>query len=224
LTAKLAGCALLIIFFLFAGSNAAPEILIRDDGKNVKPVFVAHDNWHSAIVLKRFDIPVAVLPEIKDFSGAQLVEFSWGDRDYFPAAHAGLVLTLKAAFWSRGSILHVVGYNDSIEKLFPGSEIVEIHLSEESFQRLLEFVSDTFSRPKTGTAAEPRPGLVPDGRFYLAEGKFSVLRTCNTWVAEALNFAGLPINPRGVITAHSLGNQLRQFSRPGLNERLSIAR
>jgi len=224
LNAKLAGCALLIIFFLFARSNAATEILNRDDGKNVKPVFVAHDDWHSAIVLRRSDIPAAALPEIKDFPGAELVEFSWGDRDYFPAPHAGLALTLKAAFWSSGSILHVVGYNASIKRLFPGSEIVEIHLSEESFQRLLGFLSDTFSRPQAGVAAEPRPGLFPNGRFYLAEGKFSVLRTCNTWVAEALNFAGLPVNPRLVITASSLGNQLRPFRPPGASERLSVVR
>ena len=224
MNAKLAGSASLIIFFLFACSNAATEIFIRDDGKNVKTVFVAHDNWHSAIVLRRSDIPAAALPEIKDFSGAELVEFSWGDRDYFPAPHAGLALTLKAAFWSSGSILHVVGYNDSIEKLFPGSEIVEIHLSEDSFQRLLGFLSDTFSRPQAGVPAEPRPGLFPNGRFYLAEGKFGVLRTCNTWVAEALNFAGLPINPRRVITANSLATQLRSLRRPESDERLSAVR
>ena len=175
-------------------------------------VFVVHDAWHSAIVAKKADIPAGVLPEIEDFPSAEYLEFSWGDRDYFPAPDGGLGLALKAAFWSSGSVLHVVGFRDTVETTFPGAEIIEVVLSKESFQGLIKFISETFSRPYPPTPAEPRPGLFPNGRFYSAEGKFSVLRTCNTWVAEALRAAGLPISPSYVITAGNLGNQVRPFA------------
>ena len=158
------------------------------------------------------DISAAILPEMKDFPSAEYLEFSWGDEDYFPAPNGGVGLVLKAAFWSSGSVLHVVGFRDTVEKTFPGAEIIEVVLSEEGFQGLIKFISDTFSRPYPPTPAEPRPGLFPNGRFYSAEGKFSVLRTCNTWVAEALRAAGLPISPSYVITAGNLGNQVRPFA------------
>src|SRR4030095_4351644 len=114
-----------------------------------------------------------------------------------------------AVFSSCASILHVVGFREAVANTFPGAEIIEIALSEEAFQRLIKFISDTFSRPDAPAPAEPRPGLFPNGRLYSAKGKFNLLRTCNTWVAEALSAAGLPVSPGYVITAGNLSNQVR---------------
>jgi uncharacterized protein (TIGR02117 family) len=200
-----------IVFLTYACSNPAAEIHFRGEETLVRTVFIVHDAWHAAIVIKKADIPAAVLPEIRDFPSAEYLEFSWGDRDYFPAPDGGLGLALKAAFWSSGSILHVVGFRDAVENTFPGAETIEIVLSEEAFQRLIQFISDTFSRPHPPAPAEPRPGLFPNGKFYSAEGKFNLFRTCNTWVAEALSAAGLPISPGYVITAGSLSHQVRPF-------------
>ena len=201
-----------IVFLTCACSNPATEIRFHGDGKNVRTVFIVHDAWHAAIVIKKTDIPALVLPELRDFPSAEYLEFSWGDRDYFPAPDGGLGLALKAAFWSSGSILHVVGFKDAVQNAYPSAEIIEIPLSEEGFQRLVKFISDTFSRPHPPAPAEARPGLFSNGRFYAAEGKFSLLRTCNTWVAEALSAAGLPIRPSYVITAGNLSDRLRPFA------------
>ena len=203
---------LVIVFLTYACSNPTAEIHFRGEGKNVRTVFIVHDAWHAAIVIKKADIPAVVLPELRDFPSAEYLEFSWGDRDYFPAPDGGLGLALKAAFWSSGSILHVVGFKDAVQNAYPSAEIIEIPLSEEGFQRLVKFISDTFSRPHPPAPAEARPGLFSNGRFYAAEGKFSLLRTCNTWVAEALSAAGLPIRPSYVITAGNLGDQLQPFA------------
>ena len=202
---------LLFVCLPYACSTPPAEILSAGDEKNVRTVFIVHDAWHSAVVIRTADIAAAVLPEMKDFPSAEYLEFSWGDRDYFPAPDGGLGLALKAAFWSSGSVLHVVGFRD-IKNTFPSAEIIELVLSEGSFQRLIKFISDTFSRPHSPMPAEPRPGLFPNGRFYSAEGKFSISRTCNTWVAEALRAAGLPISPNYVITSGNLDSQVRPFA------------
>ena len=195
-----------------ACSNPPAQILSTGDGKNVRTVFIIHDAWHSAVVIRTADISAAVLPEMKDFPSAEYLEFSWGDRDYFTAPDGGLGLALKAAFWSSGSVLHVVGFRDTMKNTFPSADIIELVLSDDGFQRLIKFISDSFSRPHPPTPADPRPGLFPNGRFYSAEGKFSISRTCNTWVAEALRAAGLPISPSYVITAGNLDNQVRHFA------------
>lgn len=202
----------LIVFLIHACSNPATETRFHAKEKNARTIFIVHDSWHAAIVIKRSDIPAAVLPELRDFTYAEHLEFSWGDRDYFPAPDPGLGLALKAAFWSSGSVLHVVGFNDAMGSVFPNAEIIEIGLSEEAFQRLIQFVSDTFSRSHPAVPAEARPGLSSNGRFYSAEGNFSILRTCNTWVAEALSSAGLAISPGYAITARSLHDQVRPFA------------
>ena len=201
----------LILFLTYACSHPIAENFLPQ-GNSVRTVFVVHDAWHAAIVVKTADIPVAVLPEVRDFPSAEYLEFSWGDRDYFPAPDAGIGLALKAACWSSGSILHVVGFKEAVKNFFPNAKIIDIHLSEENFQRLIKFISDTFSRPNSPMPAEARPGLFPQGRFYAAEGRFSLLRTCNTWVAEALSSAGLPIRPGYVITAANLSHQLQPLA------------
>jgi uncharacterized protein (TIGR02117 family) len=202
----------LIVLLSCGCANSVTPARFRTQANHAKHVFIVHDAWHAAIVIRTIDIPAAVLPELRDFPSAEHLEFSWGDRDYFPEPDPGIGLALKAAFWSSGSILHVVGSNGSLENIFPGAEILEIGLSEDGFQRLIKFISDTFSRSSQEAPAEARPGLSPNGRFYSAEGKFSILRTCNTWLAEALSAAGLPVSPRYVITARSLGRQVRSLA------------
>ena len=211
-------CRFIVITFLTCALTCAcsppiTESRSRDEGQNLKNIFVPYNRWHAAIVIKKVDLPVALLSEVRDFPRAEYLEFSWGDKDYFPAPDPGISLALKAAFWSSGSVVHVVGFEDAPRNHYPGDEVLEINLPEQSFQRLVKFISDTFLRSQRSTPADARPGLSPNARFYPAEGKFSIFRTCNTWVAEALSAAGLPINPGYVITAGSLSDQLRPLAR-----------
>jgi len=209
---KLARRLLLLFFLACACSRPTPENSFQQGGKNTRSVFIVHDAWHAAIVIRQADLTAAMLPELRDFPTAEYLEFSWGDRDYFPAPEGGFGMALKAAFWSSGSILHVVGFDKTVEAAYPNAKILRIHLPEKAFQGLVKFISDTFSRPHPPAPAEARPGLFANGKFYAAEGKFSLLRTCNTWVAEAFSAAGFPISPGYAITADSLSNQMRPFA------------
>ena len=59
--------SILIVFLTYACSIAATEIPLPDDRKNVRTVFVVHDAWHAAIVTQKSNIPIDVLPELRDF-------------------------------------------------------------------------------------------------------------------------------------------------------------
>ena len=173
-----------------------------------KSLFIVHDSWHAAIVLDKNDIAPAELPESADFPGAEFIEFSWGDQDYFPDPHSGFIAAIKAALWSSGSVIHLVGFSGTLEQVYRGAEIIELRLSLGAFNRLVESLSKTFFRDQGSSRAPAAPGLFPNSRFYPATPKFSLLRTCNTWVAEVLESAGVPLSPRLVITAGNLAGQL----------------
>jgi uncharacterized protein (TIGR02117 family) len=195
--------------FLLGLACTEPIAQLQFGRGNTKSVFIVNYGWHAAIVLKKADVSELLLPEAKDFPDSDYLEFGWGDLDFYQAPDPGLGLTLKAAFWSSGSVLHVAGLTGTLEKYYPSNDIVEIGLSQEGFQRAVEFISDTFSRPGAATHA----GLYLTSRFYSAKGKFHVFRTCNTWVAEALRAAGLPLSGR-IVTAGGLMHDVKRWGSP----------
>ncbi len=179
-------------------------------------VFIVHDTWHAAIVLRTSDISaisIDALPELADFPDASFIEFSWGDKDYFPDPDSGVWAALRAAFWSGGSVLHLVRLNDEPARFYLGAKITELRLSANSYQQMIRFISQSFARPATNQPAQASAGLFAYSRFYPATGKFSVLRSCNTWVAEALASAGVPIAPERVFTAGNLATQLAAYGK-----------
>lgn len=193
--------------FLLASGCAKPIAKLQFGGENTNSVFIVNYGWHSAIVLKKADVSELLLPEAKDFPHSDYLEFGWGDSDFYKDPDPGLGLALKAALWSSGSVLHVAGLMDGLDKYFPSNDVVEIVLREEAFERVIEFISATYSRPGAATHA----GLYPNSRFYSAKGKFHIFRTCNTWVAEALRSAGLPISG-SIVTAGGLMHAVRRLS------------
>jgi uncharacterized protein (TIGR02117 family) len=208
----MASVTFLVVALLLA-SGCAPPLTELQPGaqENDRKIFVVNYGWHTSIVIKKADIHSSALPELRDFPDAEYVDIGWGDWDYYQAPDPGLGLALKAAFWSSRSVLHVIGFKDAVEKYFSGSEIVRITLSDEAFRMLVEFVSAAFVRPDGVGPAPGLHGLAPNSRFYPANGRFHLFRTCNTWVAEALQAAGLPIAPAYAFTAGNLSYQVKRF-------------
>ena len=186
---------------------------VRDEA-NCRSVIIVHDSWHAAIVLRKSALPSSVLPELADFPAARFVEFSWGDKDYFPNPDSGFSIALKAAFWSSGSVLHLVGFNDDPRAFYPKAEIIELRLSSTAFDRLLGFLSESFQRHASKGRAQAHPGLYGYSRFYPSSRKFSLINTCNTWVAQALETTGLPVSASRVITAGQLSEQIDRIKIP----------
>jgi uncharacterized protein (TIGR02117 family) len=175
-------------------------------------VFVVHNSWHAAIVIGRDELNVDVIPELNDFPDAKFIEFSWGDQDYFPDPNSGVWAGLRAALWSRGSVVHMVGFRQNVAQFYRGAEIFELRLTPAALQLLSRHLTTSYAR-RDANRASASPGLFPYSRFYPATGKFSMLHTCNTWVAEALAAAGLPISPGNVLTAGSLAGQLADIAK-----------
>jgi len=205
-----------LVFYLFGCSSQARPVhawKCLPAESNCQSVSIVYDSWHAAIVLRKDDLPRAVFPELVDFPGARFIEFSWGDKDYFPDPDSGFSMALKAAFWSSGSVLHVVGFTENPEIVYPNAQIVELRLAPPAYARLIAYLSHSFARPQD-VRAPASPGLVANSRFYPSTHKFSLLNTCNTWVAEALQTAGLPVSPSLVITAGQLGDRIANIKRP----------
>jgi len=188
--------------------EATPQWACTDSEPTCKSVSIVHNSWHAAIVLRKSDLAEKPMPELADFPAAQFIEFSWGDKDYFPDPQSGVFGAIKAALWSSGSVIHLVGFTDTVEHFYRGANIAELRLNPTAYQRMVDYIDETFLREQSPGRARAAPGLFSYSRFYPASRSFSLLRTCNTWVAAALEHAGVPISALFVITAGNLQSQL----------------
>ncbi len=172
--------------------------------------------WHSGIVIRRDQIPIEAWPEHVRFPLARFLEVGWGDRAFYRSPDAGAGLALRAAFASGGSVLHVAGLGQPPAEVFTRAEIVAVELSGRAVEALTRFVSRAYARDASGDPIDLGPGLYPGSRFYAATGRYSLLYTCNSWIAEALRAAGCPITPAWALTAGNLLFQARrcELARP----------
>ncbi len=203
---------ILTLWLATSSTALAAQWKCQAGAPSCRTVYVIHDSWHAAIVLNKNDLAEREIPELADFPAAPWIEFSWGDQDYFPNPSSGALAAIRAALWSSGSVLHLVGFAGELKKFYPGAEILRLDISSSAFDQLVSYIAQTFRRPAPDKPAPASAGLFPNSRFYPATRQFSLLRTCNTWVAEALSSAGLPLTPTLVITAGNLRSEIAAAS------------
>jgi uncharacterized protein (TIGR02117 family) len=205
--------ASLVPLIVLAASCVAPvaEIAPPPGAEPARSVWVLDHGWHTAIAVRRADVDRSLWPEVDDVPAATLIEIAWGDREFYMATPATAWLALKAAFGRGQSVLHVVGLDTPVAAHFPGSEIVELGVSPSGFEALLRFVSDEHERDAGGQAIRLQRGLYGQSWFYAARSQYSLLNTCNTWIARALQRTGLRVTPSGVITASDVMGQVRSL-------------
>jgi len=118
-------------------------------------------------------------------------------------------MILRAVLWPTSSVLHVVAFRGPPGTYFSGLEVVELSVSEAGYNELLAFVAASFARTLDGALICLGTGLYGDSWFYIAEGSFTALNNCNTWVARAIETTGYPISSKTTITAQSVLSQLQ---------------
>ena len=206
-----------VLFLLASGAPHAgesPDALASwpPEAQRHKVVYVLSHGWHTGIAVRRADIPDNLWPEKADFPSAAYLEVGWGDETFYQAREVTLGMALEAALTPTRSVLHVVGFDESVARFFPSSGIVELHVSDQGLHDLLQYVHDAVERQNASRASALGAGLYGNGRFYRAHGTYSLLNNSNHWVARALASSGAPVEPNKATTA---GEVFRQISQVG---------
>lgn len=203
--------ALVLTLFGCATGSEPP----RGEGGGWRSFYVVNHGLHTGLAIARPDL-LQVLPALaEEFTDGDFVEFGWGDQEFYQAPEATLSLALRALFGSTATVLHVVEIAGDPRRRFAGSEVIEVRVTEDGYRRMLAFVAGTFTHSAAGTLSALGPGLYGKSRFYQAEGSYSLLYTCNTWVAEALAASGCPMSRTAAVTAGNVISQLRRATAAG---------
>ena len=124
---------------------------------------------------------IEIVPGLaRGFGDAKYLEIGWGDARFYQSETVTLGLALQAVLWPTATVLHVVAVPATPQTSFSGSEIVEVAVPDAGYERLLKYIARSFTRTSNNDLINLGPGFYGSSRFYLAEGTFHALSTCNT--------------------------------------------
>jgi uncharacterized protein (TIGR02117 family) len=191
----------IIFFFLHTSPPLVEEKQNKNDSTDKKEIHLIKQYWHTAIVIDKNDIDPEILPEVEYFNDFSLLDFGWGDEEFYQHPGFDSGLAVKALFYATPSTLRVEGIGISKDTYFSISEIVvRILVTEEQLNKIVNFISSTFYRVNNGSPVIlSEQGL---GRiiFFKANGNYHLFNTCNTWLASCLVSAGIEIEDNIILT------------------------
>ncbi|WP_069130575.1 DUF2459 domain-containing protein [Rhodohalobacter halophilus] len=179
------------------------------DHRNI-PVYIVSHGWHAGIAIEANFI-VDFLPKHAELPEANNLMFGWGDARYYSNPDAGFGVLTRAALLPTKSVVHIVGFDRNVERYFPSSKIVEVHITPEGARKLGEFI-DKSLKVNGEHLIFYSNGLYQNSAFFEANRYYFLPRTSNRWTAKALRSTGYPISPFYAFTS---GNVISQAKKDG---------
>jgi len=180
-------------------SNEAAKQYLQDD--SLHTIYLIKQRWHTAIVFHTEEVDSIIIPEVKYFDGAELIDIGWGDEAFYQYPDFDWDLAYQALFYPTPSTLRIEGVYISMIEYFDLSEIVvELKINNEQLKILLKYISNTIWRNAETESEILSTQYLKRIYFFKAYGDYSLFNTCNTWLARGLKRAGFDIKDDIVLT------------------------
>jgi uncharacterized protein (TIGR02117 family) len=196
--------AVLICCWLLADCAAAAATLVPSRGEII---YVIGNGWHTEVAMPKTAISGPLARLAAEYPTAPYLIFGWGARDFYMARNPGLGDLLRAAVPGPAVMLVIPLGVPPTAYLGPG-DVWTLSVSHTGAARLSQFLWDSLAKGGNGALLRASVGPYPQSVFYAASGTYDASDTCNTWTAEALHAAGLPVTAAGVVFEGQLTDQL----------------
>jgi len=155
-----------------------------------KTIFLSTNGVHLDVVLAKKDIDSILLAGIITTEKEQYLSFGWGEENFYLNIPTWNDLTLstafKALFLESATLMHITRYQQK------QNYWIEIKINKTEMQNLNTYLLSSFR------VDEERNKIILENKgysalddFYKAEGNYSCLNTCNTWVNTGFKESGL---------------------------------
>ena len=170
-------------------------------------IYVVSGGWHTEIGLPLAALSGRLVALKTDFPSARWLVFGWGAHDYYMAQDPSIGDLLRAAA-SGPAVMLVIPLQISPEAFFGAANVFALPAPRDGMQRLSEFLWGHLATDDEGPPRRVGAGPYRQSVFFASTGTYNLGHTCNTWTAEALRAAGLPVNATGVVFAGQVLDQL----------------
>lgn len=181
-------------------------------------IYVARRGWHIDIGFSAGDLQPPLQSLTGQFPGVRYLFFGFGDQRYLLAKHHSAPVLL-AALWPGGAMVLATGLTSPPEEAFGPAHVFAVKVTLQQLQQAQAYVWESLSK-QASSAPDITPvayarGPYEGSLYFTATSKYSAFHTCNTWVAQVLKAAALPIHSAGVIFAGQLWGQVRHLAQQG---------
>jgi uncharacterized protein (TIGR02117 family) len=167
--------------------------------------------WHTELALPRGALVGKLAGLVSRIPGARYVVFGWGARNYYMARNPDLGDVLRAMTPGPAVVL-VVPLGVPPDAWVGPRNSIELHITAAGDAALSGYLWAAIAKDRQGMPQTIAAGPYTDSLFYAGTGAYDLAYTCNTWTAEALRAAGLPVTPRGMVTKNDILDQIRPLA------------
>jgi len=226
--------ALLLALLWLPYAGAAPQDSGAGTGTDVGAgagsaksavIYVVRRSWHIDIGFAAADLQPPLNVVAAQFPGLRYLFFGFGDQHYLLAKDRNAPVLLAALWPGRGLIL-ATALASSPQAAFGATHVATLSLTDKQMRDIQTFVWYSLGRQSAEEGGGVKPyaeGPYEGSLFFAATPRYSGFHTCNTWVAESLRTAGLPVHSAGVIFAGQLWSQVRRLEKKQSHDGLSGA-
>ena len=180
------------------------------DGPSVARIAVVERGWHTDICMPHEDASPGVLALAAEFPGVRTICLGFGDRQYV-VAHEHDVLTMAGALLpSRGALL-LTALSATPQAAFGATHVARLDVSRAGLAGLNVFLRRSVQDDAAGRALRLAAGPYPGSAFFAATETYDGFYTCNSWTADALRSAGVPVTG-GTLFAGAIMHEVRRIA------------
>lgn len=183
--------------------------------KNTEQFWVLDSGWHTGLILSRAELGPTLSHLLQPAADAQYFMFGWGNRKFYMAPSPTLGMDIEALFPSKSAMLIANCENPPRECYTSAVRFHTVKVSAEGLANLNNYLVQSLQTGARGELQALGPGPDADSEFYASGLPYDAFHTCNTWTAEALHVAGLPVDYHGVIFTGQLWRQLESSAQVG---------
>lgn len=200
----------LALAFVLAGCAGVTAPL--PPGPATRGIGIVERGWHTDLCVAaptRPDDPLA--PFAAGFAGARVLCFGFGERQYLLGGDHGVLEMLSALLPSRSALLMTV-LSAPPEAAFGAADVVTLRVPAASEAAVRRFIRESVRSDAAGRPLRLQAGPYPGSVYFAGTGTYDAARTCNTWTADGLRRAGLPIGGP-VVFAGQVMSQVRRIAK-----------
>ncbi len=202
-----------LLFYIIISLILSYNIYAKDNDflsipKDFKIYFIKN-SWHVGIIFPINKITESQLSILRNFKKYKYVDIGWGDAKFYQHSGTNYFLGAEALLYPTPSVVRVQGYLLGIKYFIKwGDFTVSINVNKTQLKSLLIFIKNSLSKTKSGKYIISSTKLDSDIIFYKSNLKYYLFKTCNTWDADDLRYAGFKVSNFGIITAYQLFKEL----------------